>query len=67
MGRPFRDVDLTVSIGLIEETQTFALILVVTDVMDGRRCSKNLFSITVDKYSKFQVNELKKLKVEISR
>ncbi len=53
----------------IEETQTlnFALILVVTDVMDGRLCSKDLFSITVDKYSKFQVKELKKLKVEISR
>jgi len=53
----------------IEETQTwnFALILVITDVIDGRRCSKHLFSITIDKYSKFQVKELKKLKVEISR
>jgi len=37
------------------------------DVLDGRRCSKHLSSITVDKYSKFQVKELKKLKVEISR
>ena len=39
---PFRDVDLTVSIGRIDETKSwdFALILVVTDVMDGQRCSK---------------------------
>ncbi len=37
MGRPFRDFDLTDSIGLIEETENlnFALILVVTDIMDG--------------------------------
>ncbi len=34
MGRPFRDVDWTVSIGLIEETHV-ALILVFTDIMDG--------------------------------
>ncbi len=53
----------------IEEIQTgnFMLILVVTDVMDGRRCSKHLLSITVEKYSRFQVKELKKLKVEILR
>ncbi len=53
----------------IEETQTwnFALIVVVADVLDGRRCSKHLFSITVDNYSKFHVKELKKLKVEILR
>ncbi len=43
MGRPFRDFDLTDSIGLIEETErlNFALILVVTDVMDGRRSVVN--------------------------
>ena len=36
------------------------------DIMDDRRCSKHSFSIAVDKYSKFQVKELKKFKVEIS-
>ena len=37
MGRRFREVDLTVSIGLIEETESlnFALILVIADIMVG--------------------------------
>ena len=67
MDRHFRYLDLTVS--RFEETESwkFLLILVVMDIMDGRRCSKHSFSITVDKYSKSQVKELKKLQVEISR
>ena len=67
MDRPFRDVDWTVSVGLIEQTQSwnFVLILFVTDIMDGRHCLKHTFSIAVDKYSELQVKQLKKLKVEI--
>ncbi len=67
MGRRFREVDLTVSIGLIEETESwnFALILVITEIKVGRRCSKHSFSITIDECSKPQVKEMKKLKLEI--
>ena len=43
------------------EIWNFVWIMVVTDVMDGRRCSNHSYSTTVDKWSKLQVKELKKL------